>query len=59
MERQETGRLWAPTDFVLELVKVRQHLGLKSASRLNVCFGSKGDIEACPRDVRFTPNSRH
>jgi hypothetical protein len=25
----------------------------------NVRFGSKADIEACPRDVRFTPKSGH
>ena len=25
----------------------------------NVRFGSKADIKACPRDVRFAPESRH
>jgi hypothetical protein len=25
----------------------------------HVRFGSKADIGACPRDVRFTPKSRH
>ena len=25
----------------------------------NVRFGSKADIEACPRNVRFTPKSGH
>src|SRR5262249_874747 len=25
----------------------------------DVCFGSKADIGACPRDVRFTPESGH
>jgi len=25
----------------------------------NVRFGSKADIKACPRDVRFTPKSGH
>jgi hypothetical protein len=25
----------------------------------NVCFGSKADIGACPRDVRFTTESGH
>jgi len=27
--------------------------------RPNVRFGSKADIEACPRDVCFTPKSGH
>ena len=26
---------------------------------VNVRFGSKADMEASPRDVRFTPKSRH
>ena len=26
---------------------------------VNVRFGSKADISACPRDVRFTPESGH
>jgi len=26
---------------------------------LDVRFGSKADISACPRHVRFTPKSRH
>jgi len=26
---------------------------------INVRFGSKADIGACPRDVRFTPESGH
>jgi integrase len=39
------------------------HLLSCTASQQNesvdVCFGSKADIGACPRDVRFTPKSRH
>jgi len=31
---------------------------VKTALR-NVRFGSKADIEACPRNVRFTPESGH
>jgi hypothetical protein len=29
------------------------------ASLRHVRFGSKADIRACPRDVRFTPESGH
>ena len=29
------------------------------ATRVNVRFGSKADISACVRDVRFTPESGH
>jgi hypothetical protein len=32
---------------------------LKRRLPLMVCFGSKADITACLRDVRFTPKSGH
>jgi hypothetical protein len=35
----------------------RQTLHLSSVKKRNVRFGSKADIAAGPRDVRFTPES--
>ena len=32
---------------------------LEGAGAVHVRFGSKADMSACPRDVRFTPNSGH
>ena len=32
---------------------------LRRSNMANVRFGSKADISPCPRDVRFTPESRH
>src|SRR5690242_6273876 len=34
-----------------------QHSEFEFLTRENVPFGSKADIKACLRDVRFTPNS--
>ena len=31
----------------------------RQQSQDNVRFGSKADIDACPSNVRFTPNSGH
>ena len=35
------------------------HFAQQQFQETDVRFGSLADIEACPRDVRFTPKSRH
>jgi len=40
-----------------EWIVAGQHCGQVGVG--NVRFGSKADIGACPRDVRFTPESGH
>jgi hypothetical protein len=36
-----------------------RYFAWQQSSGLNVRFGSKADIEACPSNVRFTPKSGH
>src|SRR5947208_2749923 len=38
---------------------VKRHVARQQSQAAEVAFGSKGDMRACQRHVRFTPERRH